>query len=363
MSLNDIFVSGASPQTYFVFRLISKINPDVNLLTTEKKCCFYSNVGKKTLIEDYESYISYLINNIGDNTIFVCGGKDIQALSEFEPNFFKRVNVFPNDIYGLAYFTDKRKTYQLCEVLGLPIIYTWSLDSEIPVFSTPHKMIAKWNVENISNVLVDFKTRIFSTNLELENFKATVPPEVRSKIIVQKFIESKPGSNISFLGLYAEGELLAGMLAQQLEQYPQGITSYLKEYDGPLSEQLVEAAKKLISKTKFNGFCEVEYKIDSMFENFYVLEVNPRPCGWSSALLGKYSNLEELLLDPSVKPIIRRKKVSWINILRFLRGRFAMGLLPFIRGIFSVPFVSSYDIFNIYDIKPFLSQFLQKKKS
>lgn len=150
MKIENIFVSGASSQTYFIFRLVSKINAGVQLVTTEKKCTYYSKLRDKLLIEDYDTYMSFLTTDIGDNTLFVCDGKDIQALIEIDADFFKKPNVFPNDIHGLSYFTDKRKTYQLCEGLGLPIVHTWTLDSDIPEFSTPQKMIAKWNVENIN---------------------------------------------------------------------------------------------------------------------------------------------------------------------------------------------------------------------
>lgn len=361
MDNKEIYVSGASPQTYFMLRLITRNVDSISLLTTEKKCAYYSKHGKKILVNDYDAYLSELRKVAVKNTLYVTSGKDIEALIEFEPDFFKRKNVFPNDLYGLSYFTSKTKTYELCDALGLPIIKTWPLSSIMPEFTPPNKVIAKWNVENTKNTLSDFKTRVFTTTKELNTFKATVPTELHHKIIVQEYIESKNGSNISFLALYEHGDCKAGLLAQQLEQYPQGITSFLKEYDGLLAKELINAAKKLVYKTKFNGFCEVEFKLDPTFKNFYVLEVNPRPCGWSSALLGKYSNLEKLLIDPLATPVISTNNLKWVNILRYLRGRLSVSFTSFLRGIVCVPFINCYDIFHANDLKPFFSQFYRKK--
>jgi len=361
MDNKEIYVSGASPQTYFMLRLITRNVNSISLLTTERKCAYYSKHGKKILVKEYDVYLSELRKVAIKNTVYVTSGKDIEALIELEPYFFKRTNVFPNDLYGLSYFTNKTKTYELCKELDLPVIQTWPLNLTMPEFSSPNKVIAKWNVENTKKTLSDFKTRVFTTTKELNAFKATVPIELQHKIIVQEYIESKNGSNISFLGLYDDGDCKAGLLAQQLEQYPQGITSFLKEYDGLLAQELINAAKKLVHKTKFNGFCEVEFKLDSTFKNFYVLEVNPRPCGWSSALLGKYSNLEKLLIDPLASPVISKNNLRWINILRYLRGRLSISFLSLLRGIVSVPFMTCYDIFYASDLKPFFSQFYRKK--
>ncbi len=362
MEKDKVFVSGISPQSYFVLRLVDKSFKDVYFVSSEKKCAYYSKVGNKILVNDYASYIKFLIETSEKNKLFICSGRDIQSLIEENPDFFKNKNVFPNDKFGLEYFTNKSKTYELCKELKLPIIDSWLLNEFTPELFNEQKMIAKWNVENTTGELEKFKTAVFSSKTEFEKFKCTIPVEFYNRIIVQKYIESSVGSNISFLGLYSKGSLIAGMLAQQLEQYPQGITSYLVEYDGPLSDALIYAAKKLISGTSYNGFCEVEFKLDSSFTSFYILEVNPRPCGWSSALLGKYSNLDKLLIDSSVKPIILNNKTSWINILRFLRGRLNKGIIELLKGISLVPFVSCYDIFSLKDLKPFVSQFFTWKK-
>lgn len=356
MVKNQIYVSGVSPQTYFIFRMLSKADVDLILITNEKKYTYYSNLGERKFISDYGEYISYLTYLDNSHLIYICSGKDIQSLHEKDNDYFKKANVIPNDIYGLRYFLDKINTYDLCEKLDLPILDTWLLDDEIPEMVYSQKLIAKWRVENTTGILKEFKTFIFYSCQEINQFKSRVPIELHKKIILQRYIESGKGSNISFLGFYLHGKLRAGMLAQQLEQYPQGITSYLKEYEGPLADKLMSAAIKLIETTKYNGFCEVEFKLDNSLENFYILEVNPRPCGWSSALLAKYSNLEEIIENPQEDPIILKTNITWVNIIRFLRGRFALGYVPFVKGLLSIPFIKSYDLFNKKDLKPFLSQ-------
>lgn len=360
----NVLIVGSGPQALFMLRVFSEVSDNIELVSLSYKVACYSNIPKA--IYNFKSkydlsiFIKEKINSVG--LVCFAGGAEIQSMLEVDSDIFNAINVQPNKLDALTILSSKARSYKRAEELGInnlpSAMLSDALDKGIN-FSGPY--ILKWNEENVNPIFSAFKTKVFNDIDELIAFSDMFDMEACNKLIIQKYLKVGEGGNVSYLGYYARGKHLFGMLGQQLLQYPMGITAHLVEYKSLNSGEIINSAVSLIESTSFTGFGEVEFIIDPEDGNYYLLEVNPRPCGWSSAMLGKYENISSVIIDNSVEPNITSESVEWINVLRFLRSSLEIGSYNFLKALVKLPFIHCYDVFSLRDIKPFLSQFKSNK--
>lgn len=359
-----ILIIGGGPQALFMLKLYAKTSKMIEVACIGKKVAAYSNIPSQVYqFGSKEDLAAFMIARPGDwDLITFAGGFELQSLLELTPEIFNQENVQPNEINALRVFTSKEATYKHAETLNMSTLPSTKLQSILTNdcdFDGPY--VLKWDEENTNIEYSKFKTKIFNNIEALKAYASIFDDEAIHKLIVQQFLKVNNGCNVSYLGYYSEGKHCFGMLGQQLLQYPAGITAHLVEYQKPNKTVLISSAINLIESLNLDGFSEVEFLIDSTTNQFYLLEVNPRPCGWSSALLGKYPNIGEIVSGGDVNKIIYNEKVEWVNILRYLKGSLDKGVMPFFKALMNTPFIKCYDVFSIKDIKPFISQFKAKK--
>lgn len=358
----DVWIVGSGPQALFMLRMFKSKYGDIGLISMARKVASFSNIPSSIRIVNSASELVEHVKNVLEDgcLVYFAGGFEIQTILEFSPNIFDNERVQPKGLSSLRVFANKRETYGVAKSLEIPILDSLIFDNDFlrnVKFKGPY--IVKWNEENTSDNNKDFKTTVLESKEQVFNFIMNFPEENRGKLVVQRYIEVGERGNVSYLGYYENGEHKFGMLGEQVLQYPKGITAYLKEYYGDAQSELIEMSKKLIGGTDISGFCEVEFLIDSI-GNSYLIEVNPRPCGWSSALLRKYKNLSSMISEGE-KPEVSPFPVVWVNILRYLRGSLSNGTLDFLKGIFKVFRANSYDVFRVRDVRPFISQFIKNR--
>lgn len=359
-----ILIVGSGPQALFMLKLYATTSNIIVLACIGRKVASHSNIPQKVRSFDSKVDLATFLKSELHNWDLICfaGGYEIQSILETAPEIFNEMNVQPNNLSALKVFASKKETYLHSETLNiasLPSVKLNSALSEGVSFDAPY--LLKWDEENTDPQYSKFKTKIFKDLESLTTFTHAFNHEACSKLILQKFLDVDEGGNVSYLGYYSKGKHYFGMLGQQLLQQPIGITAHLVEYQDANKSELISSAITLVESVGLEGFCEVEFLIDPDTKEFYLLEVNPRPCGWSSALLGKYRNISEMVIDGSINPEIKNKNVEWVNILRFLKASMSLGFLSFMKSVIKVPFIQCYDVFSIKDLKPFFSQFRTKK--
>ncbi len=359
-----VLIVGAGPQALFMLRLYNRISDDIELVSLDKKVAAYSNIPIKVSHFETKEALAYFIrgNLTSDCLIRFAGGGEIQSILEVAPEIFDQENVQPNNLEALKVFASKEDTYQKSEKLKIATLPSIKLNELLfkgVEFEGPY--LLKWNKENINPLYNNFKTKIFTGVEELKLYVQEFDREACDKLIVQKYLKVDAGCNVSYLGYYNKGRHSFGMLGQQILQYPIGITAHLIEYQKNNKNKLVEAAITLVESVGIDGFSEVEFIIDPLTNKFYLLEVNPRPCGWSSALFGKFKNLSAMITDNEVAHVIHDDKVEWVNILRYFKASISGGLYALVKAVIRVCFIKHYDVFSMSDLKPFFSQFKAKK--
>jgi len=134
-------------------------------------------------------------------------------------------------------------------------------------------------------------------------------------------------------------------------------TTFAETVDIPI---LVEYAKKILTKAKFWGICEVEFKYDVRDGKYKFLEVNPRTWKWH--LISEASQIPFLLsiykyLNDG-NAIVKKdyQNAGWRDIVTDL----PIILIMMIKNIFKRSETKNVvsAVANLKDIKPFLYQLI-----
>ena len=138
------------------------------------------------------------------------------------------------------------------------------------------------------------------------------------QVFAQTYISGDNSKQFSFGGYFSEGEEYAGIVVNQIRQYPQGISSFVKEIENKKIENRIRnLVTAFVDSLKYTGFLEMEFKMDAKNEITYLLDVNPRPWGWVSILGAKYKKFH-LILSESKNNKLKNEdsKLSWANPIR-----------------------------------------------
>lgn len=365
----NVLVIGSSPQALFMVRQLAKAGYIVSILVSELGPAWHSKyVRDRFFVENSDGLFSCLesIRKVhGYIKLYITSGPELDSLVNYMPEVYNWFDVFPKPLTDVKLFSNKLNTYKLAYQCNIPVLESESLLNYLGVCSKLKgcfPVIIKWNREISSPKTSQFKTIVLWGDEYISESIAEIDSCDYENIIVQPYVISDHDCNVSYLGMYSEGANVVGMLATQLRQYPQGITSSVVEYSGIDNEQLKVWAHSLLQKTNYTGFAEVEFKIDNETGEVFLLEVNPRPCGWSSAIAGKHPDIYKLLLSETQELAKCKSGVSWVNIVREIRYGISYSIKeksisPLIDGIHSVMSASCYDVFSLADIKPFIFQF------
>jgi len=357
-------VLGSGPQALFVLRCLSKLGHNVKLLSFDRKVAFYSKYGVKFTATDKDEFISYLKNwQSCVDKIFICGGKELQfVLDEFH-ELFVDFDVYPKPLEAIKIFSDKVETYQYLSQYGIRAPKSYSVEEIMSESSLSNSVIVKWNQEVLAPLKASFKTKIFESLKEVQGFLGSLDTELLPLIVVQDYIHGEEANNISFQVAFSNQQLKGHLLSRKLRVSKNGFTSYLEEID--ISEDfrinVYEPFISAMKDIKYSGLAEIEFKICDKTGDYFLIEVNPRPCGLVSAMNGKYKDFESFFTG---KPLVEKdssRKVRWTSILRDVQTclqyfRKHHSVKELYRDLCSIFTSEAFDIFDLNDLKPFLSQ-------
>lgn len=361
-----MLIVGAGPQALFLLRTLARAGHMVTVLAFENKVAGFSKYGVKVISKDLSQFTSHLENlaYAADKT-FLCGGKELQFILDKVPNLFELTDVYPKPYGAVKIFSDKLATYKYMESFGLKSPQSYSFEQLEKLSTLPRALIAKWNQELPASLTPEFKTKIFICLDELTAFISELEPNVRQFIVFQDFIEGDDANNISMQIALNEQALKGHLIAKKLRVSKNGYTSYIEEIEtnDDLKRQILKPVFNAFLELDYSGFAEIEFKICPATGVYYLIEVNPRPCGLVSALSGKYSGIHAFLEGGGLHEIALRENVRWSNILRDIQTslfnfKIHKSLPRALKELNSIRKANSYDIFDLTDLKPFFSQLI-----
>lgn len=358
-SFLSIVVLGLTPQGLALLRTFSKAGYNVFAVGFRKDVGIYSKYGSIHVIDSLGDLKQLLIRNLsGDELIHITSDIILNYVIDFFPELYNQFKIYPK-YESARIFRDKLKTTELAKTLNIPYPATFTLDNLESIENAKFPLILKWNK---TFEMVPFKTDIVYS---FQSLLCLITKYQTKNFIIQDYIWGIPESDISYGGYWLNGIEKVGVVIKQKRQYPLkgGLASKVEEVRGKVSEEIKNYAYKLLRTTQFSGFVEVECRIDYKTGCVYLIEVNPRACGWIKILMDQFQ-ATVLNCDTMETNSTRAKKTRkvWINIVRDVRAIISLMVhspeLIDIREIIDdyVGNNSIKDIFELSDLKPFLLQ-------
>ena len=357
MSQNfDVMILGLNPQGLFLLREFSKAGYKTIGVGLRGQVGLFSKYGKKIAIKNLKDLHSIFSRYLCDSiNIHISSDPFLNYIVENNNEIFHNYKCFPE--FGPAsLFRDKLLTEHFARNLSIHCPYSYRLTEINPDTYNKFPSIIKWNKTYDKH---RFKTAIVSSKDELIYF---YKQNARNdNLLIQEYIPGEPRADLSYGGYWINGFEKIGIVVSQKRQHPVGLSSFVEEYNGSYANQVVNIAKLLLEKTNYNGFVEVECRVDDKQKNVYLIEVNPRACGWIKIVREQFDNVLLKSRDDQIN--LGEKPLCWVNIARDCRA--ILNLCKTSHNKINVKeIITDYlrnpvkDIFEIDDLKPFAGQFL-----
>jgi len=180
---------------------------------------------------------------------------------------------------------DKRLTYSMAQVLGIPYPRTWypAGEDDLNTMKITFPAIIKPAISIHLQYTTRLKALPVNTHEELllrYRFATTIlnPDE----IMIQEIIPGNGSAQYSVATYCKDGNVILSMTARRTRQYPidYGLSSsFVEAKEMPV---LLEPAQKLLHYMCVSGMVEVEFKHDQRDGQYKLLDINVRPWGWHS---------------------------------------------------------------------------------
>lgn len=365
MKRNIALLLGLQAQGLFLAKSISPYYTSLIGISNVKAIGYYSKSINPIIVETKRELVEELhkiFDVYGGIDMYITSGSLLDFIINDFPECLKMFNLRSFHYQSVRQLSDKRKTYKLCDNLGIdyPRLIDAQTNKNKDGFSN---FIAKWSKEDSAFIKRPFKTKQLIGKGSLLTFIDDNKVNIENgSLIIQELIDKNRFASVSYLGYYINGCCQGGVGVRQIRQYPAGITSALTTLQADKENVLKTISAKLIHHLSYTGFAEVEFLADNDFKEIYLIEVNPRLCGWSSALSKRFNNLGSFLTGKDKRLIEKQKdgesiSFLWINPLRdlmalfndFVKNKSGLYLL---RGLKTLFIADVYD--GIYKDEPML---------
>lgn len=321
-----VIVMGLGPSGLFLIRQLSQITEKIYAIGRDDDIGMYSrHVSKERRYwaatrEKVQAAFARILEAEGEKPLlYISSDQYLTLLLEIGDDLGSFVELAGSDIDTLRLINNKERTVDFCREHHIQIPESFSFSQFEGMQTENFPVIVKWN----EKVLGAGKNPIGKVKVCVDRAKfCALAQQIRqagvdpSSIHVQTYIRGNNGCQYSVGGYYQDGMPLACMTVNQIRQYPQGISAMVQSAGGKLTEQLEKTSFAFARSVGFTGFLEMEYKVDAKTHIPYLLDINPRPWGWVSALGAAYTDFYKVLLGQ--RPASARQSVLWKSPMRCL---------------------------------------------
>ena len=337
---------------------------NINIAKHSKHCT------KFIKFDQDQDFIQFLIDlnkkyNLNDWLLIPTDDNYVSILSQNKQILEKYYRISVDDWDVTEKFYNKRITYQLTHDLNIDMPRTYfpnsiedlnNIDIDYPCIIKPavmHKLHSqirkKILVCNNRNDLVAKYQKVLSY----------IPED---EVIIQEIIPGDSNNQYSACFFFDRTKPLVSLVARRKRQYPIDFGSCTTFAETIKDTNLLENAKKILSKVGYWGICEVEFKKDERDGKYKFLEVNPRTWKWHSI-----SNKSESPFLMSLynylyfnKPIVKNdwNDCCWKDLVTDTAVIFIILLKLKVLPSFCKNKNVSYAVFDTSDIKPFFFEVL-----
>lgn len=322
-----------------------KINPEIDFIQ------FLIELNKKYDLDDW------LLIPTDDNYVSILS-RNKAILEEYY-----RVSVDEWDVIEKCY--NKRLTYQIVHDLGVDMPKTYFPDSveDLKNIDVDYPCIIKPAV--MHKLYSQIKKKVLVCNDKnnlVSNYQKVLSYIPADEVIVQEIIPGDSNNQYSACFFFDRNKPFVSLLARRKRQYPIDFGSCTSFAETIKDTNLLESAKKILSKISYWGICEVEFKKDVRDGKYKFLEINPRTWKWHSISNKSESPFLMSLYNTvySNKPIVKNdwNDCCWKDIIIDTAVVFKLLLKLKVLPSFSKYKNVGYSVFDISDIRPFIFEIL-----
>jgi D-aspartate ligase len=192
----------------------------------------------------------------------------------------------------VKYAHDKRQTYRLAAEIGAPYPATWELGGiDVHRVDCTFPAILKPAVKEQANALTVAKAwRVDDRSALHARYTDAVRLLPADELLVQELVPGDGGAQASFAALASDGEVICSLTARRVRQYPMDIgraSTFVETVEDPEVESL---GRRVITRLRYTGLLEVEFKRDPRTNEPKLLDINPRLWGWHT--LGRRADMD-----------------------------------------------------------------------
>lgn len=283
--------------------------------------------------------------------LYICSDQYLTLLIESRIDWSEYITLAGSPLDTFAIINDKEKITAYCVENEIQIpksqpfeVFKHSQSQQFPI-------IVKWNEKMLNTKKNPVgKAKVCSNANEFSALCQAITESATPEDLlhVQTYIPGDNRYQFSCGGYYENGISLADMVVNQIKQYPQGISAMVLSVGGEVAERARVISRKFAQSLNFTGFLEMEFKMDCDTGNLYLLDANPRPWGWVSALGGAYSDFYKVLVGKA--PQSPERKVVWRSPLRVILSRKNRNCVPCEKK--TADYQTAWDIWDRNDLVP-----------
>ncbi len=362
-----IIVIGGHVQGLGITRIFGKRGFDIVLLDTEKYNLTRNSKYCKTFIKYNKDQLFDKLMEIGNSGLYknylILPTNDLHVgiISKNKDILSRFFTVGTSNWKSVEMCYNKRITYSLAKEIGIPIAQTDTPDTieELEQLEPEFPCIIKPAI--MHSFYSKLKTKVFVCKNKdelINNYKRAIEVIAPEEVIVQSIINGESEHLYSACFLFDEDKDIISFVARRARQHPPDFgnaTTFAQIVD---NDYLIEISKKLLSKIKYRGVCEVEYKYDEQSNEYKFLEINPRTWKWhlitETANINLLENYYNLLTEKKTEKYNGCEKSSFRHLMTDLPMIIKYKLTGRYKKYDKYPV--KYGVFDINDIKPFLAE-------
>ena len=211
---------------------------------------------------------------------------------QLEPWF---VPMFTTDTETLSSCVDKNRIYVLAEKAKIPFPRTALSLDEFLANGYQFPAVIKPLVRRSPEAIKKGVFRIAFCDNETEARKpVSFLDEVNEGYVIQEYIDGED-DQLYTAGIASwHGQILATYSGRKIRQYPPstGVAALAETVFAP---KVVEYGERILAVGDYSGIAQVEFKKSG--DEYYLMEINPRPWMWNSLSTASGINLVESFLD------------------------------------------------------------------
>lgn len=241
--------------------------------------------------ENIVSYGKYLLElcrrNQYDHLIPV-GLKSCLAVSKFKKQFQQVTKVAISSWNAMSIAYDKSKTMEFAKNIDIPIPRT------IPIYDASDlKQLDFFPVVIKSSDDSRNYVKYCNTPEELYRNYQELADRSRTLIIGQEYVR---GFGCGFFAVCRNGQVIRYFMHKRLKEFPitGGPSAVAESF---FDKRLLEYGRRICTALSWDGAIMVEFKYDAIYDDYKLVEINPKLWGSLDLTISAGVNIPELLID------------------------------------------------------------------